>query len=92
MKVLNVTEYIQFAPRLFLRMERFQTFFKRLAIQKTQKQLFKIPKQKPKTKTPQAPKTTTKNKSVQEFSLALCSTQNITNRALICVLGVSGCR
>lgn len=68
--VLNVTEYIQFAPRLFLRMKRFQTFFRRLVIQKTQNQLFKIPKQKTKKQTPKTQKTKQqKPTSVQELNL-----------------------
>lgn len=69
--VLNVAEYIQFAPRLFLRMKRFQTFFRRLVIQKTQNQLFKIPKQKTKkTQTPKTQKTKQqKPTSVQELNL-----------------------
>lgn len=71
MKVLKILEYIQFAPRLFLRMKRFQTFFKGLLIQKTQKQLFKIPKQKnKKQKPPNSPEINNKKTtSEQEFNL-----------------------
>lgn len=63
MKVLNVTEYIHFAPSLFLR-KTIPNILERLVIQKTQNQLFKITSKK-KQKKPKKPA------SVQECNLYL---------------------